>query len=118
MNRYVISSSGDRTHNQSRLQSHFVVLRHDWPRNIRNGLQLFICAIILLILSVSLLVLPYDQHVSTDTQTVQCGHHQSPRQVHGGHRSGYGEDRQEMYPGAEGEDAGARDVPAVGLYTG
>ena len=29
-NKYFISSSGDRTHNQSVLQSHFVPLRHDW----------------------------------------------------------------------------------------
>ena len=31
LNKYFISSSGDRTHNQSVLQSHFVPLRHDWP---------------------------------------------------------------------------------------
>ena len=30
-NKYFTSSSGDRTHNQSVLQSHFVPLRHDWP---------------------------------------------------------------------------------------
>ena len=30
--KYFISSSGDRTHNQSVLQSHFVSLCHDWPR--------------------------------------------------------------------------------------
>ena len=29
--KYLISSSGDRTHNQSVLQSHFVPLRRDWP---------------------------------------------------------------------------------------
>ena len=27
-----MSSSGDRTHNQSVLQSHFVPLRRDWPQ--------------------------------------------------------------------------------------
>ena len=32
LNKYFISSSGDRTHNQSVLQSHFVSLRHDWPQ--------------------------------------------------------------------------------------
>ena len=32
INKYFISSSGDRTHNQSRLQSHFVSLRHEWPQ--------------------------------------------------------------------------------------
>ena len=31
LSKYFISSSGDRTHNQSVLQSHFVPLRHDWP---------------------------------------------------------------------------------------
>ena len=31
LNNYFICSSGDRTHNQSRLQSHFVPLRHVWP---------------------------------------------------------------------------------------
>ena len=29
-----ICSSGDRTHNQSVLQSHFVPLRHDWPQQL------------------------------------------------------------------------------------
>ena len=33
LNKYFISSSGDRTHNQSILQSHFVPLRHDWPQS-------------------------------------------------------------------------------------
>ena len=32
VNKYFISSSGDRTHNQSILQSHFVPLRHNWPQ--------------------------------------------------------------------------------------
>ena len=32
INKYFISSSGDRTHNQSILQSHFVPLRHDQPQ--------------------------------------------------------------------------------------
>ena len=32
VNKYFISSSGDRTHNQSILQSHFVPLRHDRDR--------------------------------------------------------------------------------------
>ena len=31
LNKYFISSSGDWTHNQAVLQSHFVPLRHDWP---------------------------------------------------------------------------------------
>ena len=31
LTKYFISSSGDRTHNQSVLQSHFVPLHHDWP---------------------------------------------------------------------------------------
>ena len=31
LNKYFISSSGDRTLNQTVLQSHFVPLRHDWP---------------------------------------------------------------------------------------
>ena len=31
LNKYFISSSGDRTHNQSVLQSHLVPLRYDWP---------------------------------------------------------------------------------------
>ena len=31
LSKYFISWSGDRTHNQSILQSHFVPLRHDWP---------------------------------------------------------------------------------------
>ena len=31
LNKYFISSSRDRTYNQSILQSHFVPLRHDWP---------------------------------------------------------------------------------------
>ena len=30
INKYFFCSLGDRTHNQSRLQSHFVPLRHDW----------------------------------------------------------------------------------------
>ena len=34
INKYFISTSGDRTHNQSRLQSHFVPLRHDWRHKI------------------------------------------------------------------------------------
>ena len=33
LNKYLISSSGDRIHNQSRLQSHFMPLRHDRPRH-------------------------------------------------------------------------------------
>ena len=32
LNKYFISSSGDRTHNQSVFQSHLVPLRHDWPK--------------------------------------------------------------------------------------
>ena len=32
LDEYSLSSSGDRTHNQSRLQSHFVPLRDDWPQ--------------------------------------------------------------------------------------
>ena len=32
VNKYLISSSGDQTHNQSILQSHFVPLRHHWPQ--------------------------------------------------------------------------------------
>ena len=32
LSKYFISSSGDRTHNQSILQSHLVPLRHDWPQ--------------------------------------------------------------------------------------
>ena len=32
LNKYFISSSGDRTHNLSVLQSYFVPLRRDWPR--------------------------------------------------------------------------------------
>ena len=31
LSKYFISSSGDRTHNQSVLQSHFVPLHHYWP---------------------------------------------------------------------------------------
>ena len=34
LSKYLISSSGDRTHNQSVLQSHFVPLRHDWPLHL------------------------------------------------------------------------------------
>ena len=34
LNKYLISSSGDRTHKQSRLQSHFVPMRHAWPREL------------------------------------------------------------------------------------
>ena len=33
LSKYFISSSGDLTHNQSILQSHFVPLRHDWPHD-------------------------------------------------------------------------------------
>ena len=32
LSKYFISSSGDGTHNQSVLQSHFVPRRHDWPQ--------------------------------------------------------------------------------------
>ena len=32
LSKYLISSSGDRTHNQLRLHSHFVPLRHDRPQ--------------------------------------------------------------------------------------
>ena len=39
LNKYLISSCGDGTHNQSVLQSHFVPLRHDWPHTI----LIFIC---------------------------------------------------------------------------
>ena len=35
LSKYFISSSGDRTHNQSVLQSHFVPLRHDWPLKVK-----------------------------------------------------------------------------------
>ena len=43
LNKYFMSSSGDRTHKQSILQSHFGPLRHDWPityvhAHIRNAL--------------------------------------------------------------------------------
>ena len=31
LNKHLISSSGYRTYSQSRLQSHFVPLHHDWP---------------------------------------------------------------------------------------
>ena len=34
LNKYLIFSRGNRTHNQSRLQSHFVPLHHDWPHQI------------------------------------------------------------------------------------
>ena len=37
LNKYFISSSGDRTHNQSVLQSHFVPLRHAWPQKNNNN---------------------------------------------------------------------------------
>ena len=40
VNKYFISSSGDRTHNQSILQSHFVALRHDWTR-YNNNIEIF-----------------------------------------------------------------------------
>ena len=33
LNKNFMSSSGDRTHNQSIFLSHFVPLRHDWPLN-------------------------------------------------------------------------------------
>ena len=46
LNKYFIFSSRDRTHKQSRLQSHFVPLCHDWPI-----LPYFLCPI--------LFVLPY-----------------------------------------------------------
>ena len=36
VNEYFISSSGDRTHNQLILQSHFVPLRHDWLQYVYN----------------------------------------------------------------------------------
>ena len=36
LSKYLISSNGDRTHNQSVLQSHFVPLRHDWSRSHIN----------------------------------------------------------------------------------
>ena len=32
VNKYFISSSEDRTHNQSILKSHLMPLRHDWPQ--------------------------------------------------------------------------------------
>ena len=38
LSKYFISSRGDRTHNQSVLQSQFVLLRYDWPRLVS-----FIC---------------------------------------------------------------------------
>ena len=31
LSKYFISSNGDRTHNQSVVQLHFVPLRHGWP---------------------------------------------------------------------------------------
>ena len=34
INKYFISSSGDQTHIQSILQTHFVPLRHDWPYDL------------------------------------------------------------------------------------
>ena len=33
LNKYFISLSEDTTHNESRLQSHCVPLRHNWPQN-------------------------------------------------------------------------------------
>lgn len=51
-------------------------------------------------------------------QALQRGHHQGSGEVHGGHRGGHGEDGQEVHPGAQGEDAGARDLPTAGLYPG
>ena len=35
LNELYIFTSGDRTHNQSRLQAHFVGVRHDWPQSAR-----------------------------------------------------------------------------------
>ena len=40
LSKYFISSNGDRTHNQSVLQSHFVPLRNDWPQH----LYFYICS--------------------------------------------------------------------------
>ena len=34
LNKYLISWSGDRTYNQSRLQSHFEPVRHYWPQRV------------------------------------------------------------------------------------
>ena len=36
LNEYFNSSSGDRTHNQWRLQSHFEPMRHDWPEKNKD----------------------------------------------------------------------------------
>ena len=36
LSKHFISSSGDRSHNQSVLQSRFVPLHHDWPRFIKK----------------------------------------------------------------------------------
>ena len=40
VSKYFISSSGDRTHNQSILQAHFVLLRHEWPQQIIRNIIL------------------------------------------------------------------------------
>lgn len=53
-----------------------------------------------------------------DAQALQRGHHEGARQVHGSHCGGHGEDRTSLHTGAEGEDAGARDLPAAWLHTG
>ena len=44
LNKYFISSSLDRTPNQSVLQSHFVPLRHDWPHYVEIALMYLIAA--------------------------------------------------------------------------
>lgn len=56
--------------------------------------------------------------MSTDTQTLQRGHHKSPRQIHGGHRGRQRADRPPVHQVPEGTDAGAGDLPARQLPAG
>ena len=44
LSKYFTSSSGDRTHNQSVLQSHLVPLRHDWTQ-VKYLFQMFILSL-------------------------------------------------------------------------
>ena len=44
VNKYFTSSSGDRIHNQSILQLHFVPLCHDWPLVNKSIIYIFCCS--------------------------------------------------------------------------
>ena len=66
-----MSSSEDRTHNQSVLQSHFVPLRHDWLLTIYYLLNTIFIITLFLSLFFNFTCIPHEAEVSKKNQLLR-----------------------------------------------